>query len=138
MKNLRPNKDFSFHANLDSILHWFRFSGTEVASVADSHLMALVREMLIQVPNKRPTAIDVETRLQLVDVFRSPSDDPLWGECCAPVSESSRQAQHLQVSSVFIRLGNTHQLSGRRHSWRFFIRAPAVQDLITEVHYFLV
>jgi serine/threonine protein kinase len=138
MKNLRPNKDFSFHANLNSILHWFNFSGTEVASVADSHLMALVREMLIRVPHKRPTAIDIETRLQLVDVFRSPSDDPLWGECCAPVSESSRQAQHLQVSSVFIRLGNTHQLSGRRHSWRFFIRAPAVQDLITEVHYFLV
>lgn len=138
MKNLRPNKDLSFHANLDSILHWFNFSGTEVASVADSQLMALVREMLIRVPHKRPTAMDIETRLQLVDVFRSPSADPLWGECCAPVSESSRQAQYLQVSSVSIRLGNTHQLSDRRHNWSFFIHAPAVQDLIADVHCFLV
>ena len=138
MRSLRPNKDLSFHANLNSILDWFNFSGTKVRSVADSQLMALVREMLTRVPHKRPTAMDIETRLQLVDVFRSPSDDPLWGECCAPVSESSRQAQHLQVSSVSIRLGNTHQLSGKRHWWRFFVHAPAVQDLIADVHCFLV
>jgi serine/threonine protein kinase len=138
MKNLRPNKDLSFHANLDSILHWFNFSGTAVASVADSQLMALVREMLVRMPQKRPTAMDIETRLQLVDVFRSPSADPLWGECCAPVLEPSRHAQHLQVSSVPIRLGNTHQFSGSRHNWSFFILAPAVQDLIADVHCFLV
>lgn len=138
MKTLRPNKDLSFHANLNSILHWFNFSGFDVASVADSQLMALVREMLTRVPHKRPTAIDIETRLQLVDAFRSPSDDPLWGECCAPVSESSRQAQHLQASSVSVRLGNTHQLSGKRHNWLFFVHAPAVQDLIADVHCFLV
>jgi serine/threonine protein kinase len=138
MKNLRPNKDLSFHANLDSILHWLNFSGTAVASVADSQLMALVREMLVREPHKRPTAIDIETRLQLVDVFRGPSADPLWGECCAPVSESSRQAQHLQVSSVSIRLGNTHQFSGMSHNWSFFILAPAFQDLIADVHCFLV
>ena len=136
MKNLRPNKDLSFHANLDSILHWFNFSGTAVASVADSQLMALVREMLVREPHKRPTAIDIETRLQLVDVFRSPSADPLWGECCAPVLESSRQTQHLQVSSVSIRLGNTHQFSGTSHNWSFFIFAPAFQDLIADVHCF--
>ncbi|KAN0110024.1 kinase-like protein [Hyaloscypha variabilis] len=137
MKSLRPAKDFSFHANLESILHWFNFSGTKVASVADSQLMALVREMLIRVPNERPTAMDIEIRLQLIDVFRSPSADPLWGECCAPVSESSRQVQHLQVSSVSIRLGNTHHFSDMRHNWNFFIYAPAVQDLISDVHCFL-
>ncbi|KAI9703432.1 MAG: hypothetical protein M1820_005905 [Bogoriella megaspora] len=139
MKNLRPNKDLSFRANLDSILHWFNFSGTRVASVVDSQLMALVREMLAQAPHKRPTATDVETRLQLIDVFRNPSANPLlWGECCAPVSESLRQAQDLQVSPVLIELGNTHQLSGRRHNWCFFIRAPAIQNPIADVHCFLV
>jgi serine/threonine protein kinase len=138
MKDLRPNKDLSFHANLNSILHWFNFSGTSVTSVADMQLMALVREMLVRVPHKRPTAMDIETRLHLIDVFRSPSADPLWGECCAPESESSRQAQYLQVSQVSITLGNTYQLNGARHMWSFFIHAPTVQNFIADVHCFLV
>jgi serine/threonine protein kinase len=138
MKSLRPNKDLSFHANLDSILHWFNFSGTQVSSVVDSQLMALVREMLVRIPHERPMAMDIETRLQLVDSFRTPLDDPLWGECCAPISESSRLAQHLQMSSVVIKLGNTHQFSDGRHHWKFFIHAPAVEHLIANVHCFLV
>ena len=138
MKTLRPNKDLSFHANLNSILHWFNFGKTGVATTVDSQLMALVREMLTHVPRERPTAMDIETRLQLIDVFRLPLADPLWGECCAPVSELSRKAQHHQVSNVSIRLGNTHKMSGMRHDWRFFIHAPTIITFIAEVHCFLV
>ncbi|EXA31482.1 serine/threonine protein kinase [Fusarium oxysporum f. sp. pisi HDV247] len=56
LKSLRPKKDLSFQANLDHILHWFNFSGTEVKSVADQQLMALVREMLAPTAQERPTA----------------------------------------------------------------------------------
>lgn len=136
MKILRPNRDLSFHANLDSILHWFNFSGTQVTTVADSQLMALVREMFSLAPQERPIAIDIKTRLQLVDVLCGPSDDPLWGECCATVSES-RHGQDARVSYESIRLGNTHQMNGPRHEWCFYIHAPAVEAFIVEIHFFL-
>jgi serine/threonine protein kinase len=47
MRTLRPQRDGSFHANLRAILHWFNFSGTEVASIVDQHLMGVVRQMLL-------------------------------------------------------------------------------------------
>ncbi|RYC79911.1 hypothetical protein BFJ63_vAg17203 [Fusarium oxysporum f. sp. narcissi] len=138
LKSLRPKKDLSFQANLDHILHWFNFSGTEVKSVADQQLMALVREMLAPTAQERPTAVDVETRLRLIDTFRRPGPSaPLWGDCCAPVPRSSRQIQHRQVSAT-IKIGNTHQMQHVRHIWRFFLHAPAVEAIIADVHVFLV
>lgn len=139
LKSLRPRKDLSFQANLDSILHWFDFSGIEVESAADQQLMALVREMLALNARERPTAVDIETRLQLIDTLRTQRPSaPLWGDCCAPVSGSLGQIQHRQVSLVTLKIGNEHATRNRRDEWRFFIHAPAVEEIIADVHIFLV
>ncbi|KAJ6083643.1 serine/threonine protein kinase [Penicillium canescens] len=138
LKSLRPKKDLSFQANLDHILHWFNFSGTEVESPADQQLMAVVREMLALTAQKRPTAVEVETRLRLIDTFRrlTPSA-PLWGDCCAPVPKSLKQIQHRHVFSVSIKIGNIHQIQDTRHIWGFFVHAPDVEAIIADVHFFL-
>lgn len=139
LKSLRPNKDQSFHANLDSILHWFNFSGTNVNSPADQQLMALVREMLVRTAQERPTAEHIETRLRLIDTLHGPRPAaPLWGDCCAPVPRSSGQIQPRRISLVTIKIGNTHQLKNVGHGWLFFVRAPGVEDIIADVHFFLV
>lgn len=139
LKSLRPKKDASFHRNLDSIIHWFNFSGSEVESPADQQLMALVREMLALNPQDRPTASDVETRLRLIATLRGPKlSSPLWGECCAPVLESSRDIRNYQAFPVTVDIGNTHQMYGNCHTWRFFIHAPALDTIIANVHFFLV
>lgn len=138
LKSLRPNKDQSFHANLDSILDWFDFSGTQVSSQSDAQLMALVREMLAITPQERPTAADIEARLRLIDAIRKPRwVMPLWGQCCAPVLPLA-QTQSTQISAVTIEIGNMHQQLERGHEWHFFIRAPAAEAIIKDVHVFLV
>lgn len=139
LKGLRPNKDHSFHANLNSILHWFNFSPIDVESPADQQLMALVREMLAWAARDRPTAVSIDTRLRLIGTLRRPRPPALlWGNCCAVESESVKQFQYRQVSPVTIEIGNTHQLENLQHRWNFFIRAPAAEGIVTDVHYFLV
>ncbi|KAJ5606268.1 serine/threonine protein kinase [Penicillium lagena] len=138
LKSLRPNKDQSFHANLDSILHWFNFRETNVKSPADQQLMALVREMLARAAQTRPTAEHIETRLRLINTLRRPTPpEPLWGDCCAPVPRSSGQIQPHRISPVTIEIGNMHQSNNVRHEWHFFVSAPAVEDIIADVHFFL-
>ncbi|KAL2801532.1 kinase-like domain-containing protein [Aspergillus granulosus] len=139
LRSLRPKKDLSFQANIDHILDWFNFSGSRVASMADQQLMALVREMLSPTAQERPTAIEVERRLQLIDTLHGarPSS-PLWGDCCAHVPKPLRQIQQHQVSSVSIKIGNTHHIQDLHHRWRFFVHTPAVEAIITDFHLFLV
>jgi serine/threonine protein kinase len=139
LKGLRPDKDHSFHANLSTILHWFNFSQINVKSPADQQLMALVREMLARATRDRPTAVSIEKRLRLIDTLRRPRPPaPLWGSCCAFKLGSLRQIQLCQVSSVIIEIGNKHQLGILQHEWSFFVRAPAAEAFIADVHYFLV
>ncbi len=140
MRELRPDKDRSFHANLGAILHWFNFSGTQVDSFADGQLMALVREMIGPDPQARPTAESITARLQLVDVFRRPSPPPpLWGSCCAPRRISARDiVEGRQVAAVTARVGNQHRQQGQEHAWRFFVNVPGLESIIDNLHFFLV
>lgn len=140
MKELRPDKDRSFHANLDRILHWFNFSGTDVDTFADGQLMALVREMIGPDPQARPTAGRITARLQLIDVFRRPSPPPpLWGNCCAPRRISPQSmVEGRQVAAVTVRIGNEHRQMEQGHAWRFFVNVPGLESIIDDLHVFLV
>lgn len=142
LQSLRPKKDMSFHANLDGIMHWFNFSGTEVQWPADQHLMALAREMLHRDPQKRPTAPEIERRLHFIDAIRRPQTSaPLRGGCCTPVSPvrgATASGEFVQQQTVTIEIGNWHKLSGERHTWRFFIRCPVLEGIIDSFVLFLV
>jgi serine/threonine protein kinase len=148
MKTLRPEKDCSFHANLDNILYWFDFSGTAVGTSVDQHLMALVRQMLSLSPEQRPTAFEIGTRLRLLDGFRMPTRSmPLWGPCCDPAvsptpgagetPEGENLSENGNSWPVTIVLGNLHTMDGQRNLWKLFIK-PSVDDIIDKIHVFLV
>ena len=140
LQSLRPNKDRSFQANLDSILDWFSFgNGTQVTTLVDQHLMGIVREMLSFHPEARPTASEIETQLRLINALRvlSPST-PLWARCCdvnPPFSLGGLEIDSFMVMTITI--GNFHHWDGSRHEWKFFIK-PSVNLIIDKTHIFLV
>jgi serine/threonine protein kinase len=139
MKRLRPDKDHSFHANLDRILCWLNFADADVNSFADEQLIALVERMMAPEPEKRPTATGITSMLQLIDVFREPSlPPPPWGNCCAPRRNAAAMIQGRQVTAVTVKIGNMHRLEVDRNIWRFGLRTPGFEDIVDYVHICLV
>lgn len=146
MRSLRPNKDLSFQANLQTILDWFNFSGTATSTAMDQQLMAVVREMIAPAPQTRPTADDIERRLKLIDALEPNHSMPLWGECCKPLtiqpppasSTESNRSSNDKSSPITIVIGNWYQSGGSRHLWKFFINIVPLEELVYAVHVFLV
>lgn len=137
MKVLRPKRDHSFHANLESILDWFNFSGTGLNSLADQQLMTIVRQMLSGDADERPTALEVENRLRLIDAFSGPSSPMLWAGCCKSIPGSAAESLHdADVLPVTIAIGNRHHRDDVRHVWKFMIQSSV--DVVDKIHVFLV
>src|SRR5204863_5963413 len=101
-KDLRPERDHSFQANIQNILRWFDVDGTSVASSVDQHLMGIVREMLSINQKNRPTALEIETRLRLIDAIgKQTRSVSLWGKCCNPLPPpASKVTAGLQASGL--------------------------------------
>ncbi|KAF9893341.1 hypothetical protein FE257_011773 [Aspergillus nanangensis] len=141
MLALRPKKDRSFHANLDSIMRWFNFSGTEVQWPADQHLLALARQMLSRDPQKRPTADHIERRLHLIDAIQRPRPStPLRRACCRPelpLPMAGMEHAGTRRAHATVEIGNWHQDISPGHSWRFFVRFPSIESIVDSVHLFL-
>lgn len=136
MKSLRLEKDGSFHNNLKTILHWFNFSGSQVTTQIDQHLMGIVRQMMSADPEERLTASEIESRLRLIDALAGSSLLlPFWDRCCRPTRNSARVSP--VTMPVTITLGNTHRLNGARNLWTFFVQL-SIESFIDKVHVFLV
>jgi len=59
-QNLRQSYDRSFHANMGNIVSWFDGSHAIIRAVADEHFLGLVRWMMEEEAERRPTAVEVE------------------------------------------------------------------------------
>jgi serine/threonine protein kinase len=140
MKMLRPNKDCSFHANIDGIINWFNVSSGTADGRINQILMGIVREMLAWNSDERPTAADIEHHLKIIDGFCLPPLT-LWAYCCKSLLGQSVSGNNLDfhdanILPVTIAIGNTYYHDGPRHRWKFTVRSTS--EAVDKIHVFLV
>ncbi|KAI9783700.1 MAG: hypothetical protein M1839_003548 [Geoglossum umbratile] len=113
LKCARSGGDHSFHANLDSIrqmcvncIPW-AISGSCVTAI--QHLLLEIRQMLDPNPKARPTAFDIQSRLVLIEGFKSKGEWSLYRHCCKPIIVSSKAVSKSEISDLRKRLDQSDQ-----------------------------
>ncbi|KAF2818541.1 kinase-like protein [Ophiobolus disseminans] len=144
---LRSQNDKSFHANLDAIHAWFNVGRIASRTSADEHMMGLIRRMIEQDPDERPSAgIVIEEVVLISGLASALSNSMFCNPCCGGMSESesadlwlqSQQSQRLPAPlEMSIIVGNTYeQRQPHLHTYTFFITVSN-PDLVEKVHLFL-
>jgi serine/threonine protein kinase len=140
LKELRQDKDCSFHANLSSTIEWFDYLSV---SLADIFLLCEVRMMLRSCPQSRPTIQHVSERVQLLSHFLR-DDQSFQSHCCDRMTTTPLPGylnDPYKISTIRITLGNTHQFLPENdryvHGWTFFIW-PSNPDMIEKIYCFKV
>lgn len=138
---LRSENDKSFHANLENIEMWFSRGRIVSRTCADEHLMGLIRLMMAQSPERRPTAKMVEEEIAMISgLATAVGASPYCNPCCYmhPV-HNSLESRHLSAPFMMeVIVGNTYAMRETGvHSWTFYVQAsePA---LVEQCHIYLV
>jgi serine/threonine protein kinase len=135
MKNLRQLKDSSFQANLKTILRWFDKDQLVGLTIIDRHLFGIVRQMLSVDPINRPAALEVLTRLRLIDALGKSWS--IWDQCCSPMPSLTQRIYNSTWRPVKIVIGNRYQRHDVFHQWEFFIEF-SMESIIDKIHVLLV
>jgi serine/threonine protein kinase len=140
---LRSQNDRSFHANLKAIHRWFSHGRIASRTCADEHMLGLVRTMMQEDPNDRPTAAHVEEQVALIGGLATAAGGSSYSNpCCDSIHraesvDSGPQSQH-PPTPLEISIGNTHEMRGPdSHAWVFFVTVGN-PDLVEKVSIYLV
>jgi serine/threonine protein kinase len=142
---LRSQNDRSFHANLEAIDTWFSRGSIASRTCADEHMLGLVRTMMQEDPDDRPTAAQVEEEIALISGLATASGGSSYSNpCCDSIHTATSVYPVLQSQTLpaffemSIKVGNTHEMRGPdSHVWAFFVTV-AGPDIIEKVHIYLV
>jgi serine/threonine protein kinase len=148
-KGLRSQNDKSFQANLTVLHKWFSFGRIATRTCADEHFLGLVRSMVQQDPNARPSAELVEEEVALINGFAIAqglrgTSGYFSRPCCDLMSGREPTFSDRTISAVTpymdmsLTIGNTYELQAQSlHTYTFFVTASA-PNFIEKVHIYLV
>jgi serine/threonine protein kinase len=147
LKRLRTANDQSFQANRNYIYKWF---DVVCADVFEQHLLGVARYMIHPIPEKRPTAPEIDTYIKLLDGFKGWGLDSntnrdtvscLYGQCCRQIVTHIANDIHLNKSQTItmpLIIGNTALLEAPDsdiYSVKLGLYSP-MEHIISAVHIF--
>jgi serine/threonine protein kinase len=136
---LRSQNDKSFHANLETIHTWFSHGRIASRTCADEHMMGLVRSMMENEPQHRPSAEKVEEEVTMIGGLASASGSSAFcNPCCNNMSDTTFTSGLNWKHQMFVTIGNTYaQKQLDMHTYTFFVTVSNI-SLVEKVHIYLV